>query len=88
MLMIPKSRGSLHQLIDNFSLFHMQFAAANRYDADNYWTACVPEGTKYAWRGLAFERLCLAHVRQIKAKLGISDGKRSVQLAASGRPSI
>lgn len=67
-----KSRGSLYQLIDNFSLFHMQFAAANRYDADNYWTACVSEGTKYAWRGLAFERLCLAHVRQIKAKLGIS----------------
>ena len=25
-----------------------------------------------AWRGLAFERLCLTHVRQIKATLGIS----------------
>lgn len=32
----------------------------------------VPEGTKYAWRGLAFERLCLEHIRQIKAKLGIA----------------
>ena len=25
-----------------------------------------------AWRGLAFERLCLQHVRQIKSALGIS----------------
>jgi hypothetical protein len=67
-----RKRGSLYQLIDNFSLFHMQFADARDSEVDNYWTACVPEGTKYAWRGLAFERLCLGHVRQIKAKLGIS----------------
>ena len=67
-----RKRGSLYQLIDNFSLFHMQFADARDSEVDNYWTACVPEGTKYAWRGLAFERLCLGHIRQIKAKLGIS----------------
>ena len=67
-----RKRGSLYQLIDNFSLFHMQFADVRDSEVDNYWTACVPEGTKYAWRGLAFERLCLGHVRQIKAKLGIS----------------
>ena len=41
-------------------------------DVDNYWTAYVSEGAKYAWRGFAFERLCLSHVRQIKEKLGIS----------------
>ena len=67
-----KKRGSLYQLIDNFSLFHMQFASANRSFPDNCWTAYVPEGTKNAWRGLAFERLCLEHVRQIKEALGIS----------------
>ena len=67
-----RKRGSLYQLIDNFSLFHMQFADARDSEVDNYWTACVPEATKYAWRGFAFERLCLGHVRQIKAKLGIS----------------
>ena len=67
-----RQRGSLYQLIDNFSLFHMQFADARDSEVDNYWTACVPEATKYAWRGFAFERLCLGHVRQIKAKLGIS----------------
>ena len=67
-----EKRGSLYQLTDNFSLFHMQFAAARKRVIDNYWTASVPEGAKYAWRGMAFERLCLAHVRQIKEKLGIS----------------
>ena len=66
-----EKRGSLYQLIDNFSLFHMQFASAHGHNIDNYWSS-VPEGTKYAWRGLAFERLCLEHIRQIKAKLGIA----------------
>ena len=65
-------RGKLYQLIDNFSLFHMQFSGVHGSDDGNYWTAFVPEGTKHAWRGLAFERLCLSHVRQIKETLGIS----------------
>ena len=65
-------RGKLYQLIDNFSLFHMQFSGVHGSDDGNYWTAFVPEGTKHAWRGLAFERLCLSHVRQIKEALGIS----------------
>lgn len=67
-----EKRGSLYRLIDNFSLFHLQFASAQKRDIDNYWTASVPEGAKYAWRGMAFERLCLGHVRQIKEKLGIA----------------
>ncbi len=65
-------RGMLYQLIDNFSLFHMQFSDMRGSYDGNYWTAYVAEGTKNAWRGLAFERLCLSHVRQIKETLGIS----------------
>ncbi|MBR4170074.1 MAG: ATP-binding protein, partial [Kiritimatiellae bacterium] len=65
-------RGRLYQLTDNFSLFHLQFSLSRGMDVDNYWTAYVSEGAKYAWRGFAFERLCLSHVRQIKEKLGIS----------------
>ncbi|MBP5544878.1 MAG: hypothetical protein ILM98_12440 [Kiritimatiellae bacterium] len=64
--------GSLYQLMDNFSLFHMQFVSKKRRHAGNYWTASVSEGAKHAWRGLAFKRLCLEHVRQIKDRLGIS----------------
>lgn len=67
-----EKRGSLYQLVDNFSLFYMQFTPDKVGNVDNYWTAAVPEGKKAAWRGLAFERLCLEHVRQIKSKLGIS----------------
>ena len=67
-----EKRGTLYQLIDNFSLFHMRFGVGRGHDVDNYWTSVVSEGTKYAWRGLAFERLCLEHIRQIKAKLGIA----------------
>ena len=67
-----EKRGSLYRLTDHFSLFHMQFASSPIRNVDNYWTVAVPEGAKYAWRGMAFEGLCLGHVRQIKEKLGIS----------------
>ena len=68
-----EKRGSIYRLTDNFSLFHMQFvASAQKRNIDNYWISAVTEGAKYAWRGMAFERLCLGHVRQIKERLGIS----------------
>ena len=36
------------------------------------WTLAQKSQRVVVWKGLAFERLCLAHVRQIKAALGIS----------------
>lgn len=64
--------GGTFQLIDNFSLFYLQFVAQEKSRTGDYWTARISEGRKNDWRGHAFERLCLEHVAQIKRKLGIS----------------
>ena len=62
----------VYQLVDDFSLFYLQFVKRCQSRDGDYWTDAVSSETKNNWRGLAFERLCLAHVRQIKFALGIS----------------
>ena len=64
--------GGTYQLIDNFTLFYLQFVKDEKSRSGDFWTARVSEGRKNEWRGHAFERLCMEHVRQIKSRLGIS----------------
>lgn len=64
--------GGTYQLIDNFTLFYLQFVKDEKSRTGDYWTARVSEGRKNDWRGHAFERLCMEHVRQVKSRLGIS----------------
>ena len=67
-----KERDARYQLIDNFTLFSMRFLhnAANR--DEHFWLHATTGSAIRTWRGLAFERLCLLHVRQIKFALGVS----------------
>ena len=71
-LPVGGKNGGTYQLIDNFSLFYMEFVRGNPSREGDYWTAMLSEGRKNEWRGKAFERLCLEHVPQIKKALGIS----------------
>lgn len=66
-----KARDSVYQLIDGFTLFHFRFLDGATSD-EHFWQTMAPSPARAAWRGLAFERLCLQHVRQIKSALGIS----------------
>lgn len=61
----------LFQLVDPFMLFYFEFVKGNQNMA-NYWQAIHGMPKYNAWWGLAFERVCFAHVDQIKHKLGIS----------------
>jgi len=63
---------TIYQLIDNFTLFHFKFLADPRANDDNYWSHTIAKPLYNAWSGLAFERVCLLHVGQIKKALGIS----------------
>lgn len=67
-----KCKGSVFQLIDNFSLFHFKFLAegGNRLSGD--WMSKVASQERRIWNGLSFELVCLEHVGQIKRALGIS----------------
>lgn len=67
-----KSKGALYQLIDNFTLFHFAFAGENKTGNRCFWSGSSDSQFRRVWEGLAFERLCLQHVREIKIALGIS----------------
>lgn len=65
-------KDATYQLIDNFVLFHFQFIRGRRGHDDKFWTLSYASPAANTWRGLAFERLCLWHLPQIRKALGIS----------------
>jgi AAA+ ATPase superfamily predicted ATPase len=68
-----KRRNELtYRLIDNFTLFYLKFVQENKSHEDRFWTYNVDSPIHHNWAGLAFERLCLWHIPQIKTALGIS----------------
>lgn len=66
-----KSKNSVYQLIDHFTLFYFQFLE-NKPTDEHFWSNQINTPSVNVWQGLAFERVCLDHIRQIKQKLGIS----------------
>jgi len=64
-----KGNGSFFQLIDPFTIFSLHFQHTHQ---KSDWLSLVHTPEYYAWRGLAFETLCLNHLSQIKDRLGIS----------------
>ena len=61
--------GYYFQLIDPFILFFTKFV---KKDKIRSWMTFKDKGGYYAWRGLSFEIVCLNHMTQIKAGLGIA----------------
>ncbi len=71
-------RGSVYQLIDNYTLFYFKFAKDQDGDDDKFWSHSSASSARKTWEGLAFERVCLEHVGKIKEALGISGVASSV----------
>ncbi len=67
-----KSRNSLYQLCDFFSLFHLKFIRGQKRFDKNYWVKLIDSTKHRSWSGYAFEQVCLVHVPQIKKGLGIN----------------
>ncbi len=67
-----KTKNSLYQLIDNFTLFYFKFMEGRKNTDANYWSKIQMVPVFHTWSGLAFERICLLHSEQIKKALGIS----------------
>ncbi|MDR0875996.1 MAG: ATP-binding protein [Clostridiales Family XIII bacterium] len=82
-----KKKDALYQLIDFFSLFYLKFIQDSYASDKNLWTNLIGKGEHGAWTGYAFEQVALAHIDEIKSKLGIS-GVLSKQYAwrSKGRP--
>ena len=67
-----KSRRETHyKMTDLFCLFHMKFVQGRTETDPDFWMHNVTSQSVSAWRGLAFEEVCFAHIRQIKQALGI-----------------
>lgn len=67
-----KERSTLYQLIDPFTLFYFSFMKNNKGADERYWSTKLESPVHNTWAGLAFERVCLWHVPQIKQALGIA----------------
>jgi hypothetical protein len=67
-----KKNGSLYQLIDHFSLFSFSFLQGGKPTDRRFWSDIRNTPRLNAWRGYAFEIVCLNHMEQIKQGLGIS----------------
>jgi hypothetical protein len=64
-------REIFYKLTDFFCLFYLNFMDEKTTD-EHYWSSNLLTGSLNAWRGLAFENLCFAHVEQLKTALGIA----------------
>ena len=64
-------RGTVYQLTDLFSLFHLRYVKGYRGQDENHWQNMIDSPSRRAWSGYSFEQLCLHHIRQIKQKLSI-----------------
>ena len=64
------SRNVYYKLVDRLSLFHLSFVDGKRSLRQGFWTKNIRTPELNAWRGLAFEDVCLVHQAQIKKALG------------------
>ena len=69
---------ALYQLIDNYTLFYYLCIRKNAFNDEHYWTNTFTSTSHNTWKGLAFERVCLQHVPQLKTALGISGVQTNV----------
>lgn len=65
-------KDALYQLVDCYTLFYYQFVKNAHGIDEDYWVRVMHTPAYNTWCGLAFERVCLLHTRQIKSALGIS----------------
>ena len=65
-------KDTMFQLIDNYTLFYFQFILENKQGDGAFWSRSFLKPVYNSWSGLAFERVCMQHLPQIKASLGIA----------------
>ena len=72
-----KTKDSVFQVADNYTLFYLRFVANGNGKNARGWTDRLETADYYSWAGCAFERVCLQHVLSIKRALEIGGVKTS-----------
>ena len=65
-----KKNDGLYQLTDMFVIFHNTFLS-KPVTEEHFWSTHINTPQINNWYGLSFERVCMAHIPQIKHALGI-----------------
>lgn len=60
-----------YKLIDPFCIFYLRYVQYNKNYDTNFWHDNQNTQAIVSWRGYAFEEVCLQHISQIKAALGV-----------------
>lgn len=64
-----KTNEAYYQLVDLFTLFHLTFS--KKLTTEDYWEQRLNTPVLNSWQGLAFEHVCLVHIRQVRHALGL-----------------
>ncbi len=67
-----KKKEKLYRLVDEYSLFYLQFIEPNDFEGADTWNLLSQTPAIKAWSGYAFESICLKHLPQIKQALKIA----------------
>lgn len=67
-----KTKDSIYQLVDFYTLFYYKFIENNVTKDEQWWSHNFESRSVDTWQGLSFELLCKLHPEQIKKALGIS----------------
>lgn len=65
-------RSVIYRLTDFFTMFYFKFLRENLTGNETWWQDNMLGAQVLSWSGLAFERICESHIRQLKRALGIS----------------
>jgi len=80
-----RRNGEYFKCVDFFTLFYLKFLKGRKGTDPHFWTNYLTDPAHRGWCGYAFERLCMAHVPQIKQKLGIAGVITEVYAFRSGQ---
>lgn len=67
-----KFRDTIYKLADEYTHFYLKFMENNRSFGQGTWQNFSAGQSWKSWSGIAFERICLKHIPQIKRALGIA----------------
>jgi AAA+ ATPase superfamily predicted ATPase len=75
-----KTKDTLYRLIDEYAMFYVKFMSVDKIQGSGSWTRYAASPSWTSWCGIAFENICIKHIKQLKHALGIS-GVHTVQYA-------
>jgi hypothetical protein len=67
------SKDSIYKLTDEYSLFYIKFIENSRAKGAGTWLMFSTGNSWKSWSGYAFESVCMKHIDQIKAAMGIKN---------------